>query len=263
MSSAQDNKWFIHLNKTSTAKLRLFCFHHAGGTALFFRTWKDAFPPEVELVAVQLPGRETRSSEPFITDINVVTKQITDNFYKYQSTLPFIFFGHSLGSIIAFEVANELQRRHLKIPKYLIVSGRDAPQYQSKEEVLHHLSDDLFIKGLMKYQGMPDEILQHKELLEVLLPRLRADFTLSETYQYVKTPTLECPILALGGKDDPTISCSELADWGKQTSKKCTINLFPGGHFFLNDFKKDIINMVNLIIKNALENHLKIRFSNG
>ena len=213
--------------------------------------------PEVELIAIQLPGREARSSEPFITDINVVTKQITNNFYKYQTTLPFIFFGHSLGSIIAFEVANELQRCHFKIPKYLIVSGHDAPQSQSKEEALHHLSDDLFMKGLMKYQGMPDEILQHKELLEVLLPRLRADFTLSETYQYRKNTPLECPILALGGKDDPTVNHSELADWGKQTSKKCTINLFPGGHFFLNTSKKDIINMLDIIIKNALENHPK------
>lgn len=257
MFAFQNNPWFVHHNRTATARLRLFCFHHSGGTAAFFRGWKDALPPEVELIAIQLPGRETRNSEPFITNMNTVVKQIADNFCKYQTTIPFVFFGHSLGSLVAFEVTNELRRRYFKVPKYLIISGHNAPQSQLKEEVLHHLPDDLFIKGLMKYQGIPDEILQHKELIEVLLPRLRADFTLTETYQYAKKPPLECPILALGGKDDLTVNYNELLAWEKQTSKKYTINLFPGKHFFLNTSKTDVLNMIYLVIKTIIGTYLK------
>jgi medium-chain acyl-[acyl-carrier-protein] hydrolase len=254
MFFSQDNPWFVHqkTNKTNTnTKLILFCFHHAGGTASFFREWGQILPPAVELIAVQLPGREA-NSKPYITDVNIVAKQIADNFHKYQ-TIPTVFFGHSLGSLIAFEVAHELRRRYLKSPKYLIVSGRNAPQTQSKEEVLHHLPDELFIKGLMKYQGMPNEILQNKELLEVLLPRLRADFALSETYRHRKRPPLECPILALGGDDDPTVTYEDLVSWKIQTIKKHSINLSPGGHFFLNTSKKEVWDIISLTIKNTLE----------
>jgi medium-chain acyl-[acyl-carrier-protein] hydrolase len=204
------------------------------------------------LIAVQLPGRETRLSQPFITDINIIAKQIADNFPKRQTT-PFVFFGHSLGGLIAFEVIHELRRHYLKSPEYLIVSGRNAPQIRSREEILHNLPDELFIKGILKYQGMPDEILQNKELLEILLPRLRADFTLSETYQYKKRPPLECPILALGGNNDPTVNYDELVAWKIQTTKECSVNLFPGGHFFLSSSKKEILNIVSTTTKKVLE----------
>jgi surfactin synthase thioesterase subunit len=252
MLFSQDNSWFVHhkTNKANT-KLRLFCFHHSGGTASFFREWGQILPPAVELIAVQLPGREA-NFQPFITDVNVVAKQIVVNFHKYQ-TVPAVFFGHSLGGLIAFEVIHELRRHYLKSPQYLIVSGRNAPQTRSKEEILHHLPDELFIKGLMKYQGMPNEVLQNKELLEVLFPRLRADFTLSETYQYRKRPPLECPILALGGSNDPTVNYDDLAAWKIQTIKKCSINLFPGGHFFLNTSQKEVLDIISLTIKNILE----------
>jgi medium-chain acyl-[acyl-carrier-protein] hydrolase len=250
------HSWFVHYigNKAnSETKLRVFCFHHSGGTASFFREWHQFLPPGVELMSVQLPGRETSSTQPFITDINIVTKQITDKFHPYQTT-PFIFFGHSLGALIAFEVANELHRiQYLKPPKYLIVSGRNAPQTKSREKILHNLPDELFIKGLSKYQGMPDEILQNKELLEILLPRLRADFTLSETYQYKNQQPLECPILALGGKDDPTVNYEELDAWKIQTTKKFATKLFPGGHFFLTSARKEVWNVVSTTIKNVLE----------
>lgn len=244
------NKWFINHNKVAVAKLRLFCFHHSGGTASCFKDWREFLPSEVELIAVQFPGRDARNSEPLITDMNAAVKQITDAFNKYQMIyeLPFVFFGHSLGSLIAFEIANELRKRNLKAPQYLIVSGRTAPQTQPKEEVLHDLTDDLFVKGLTKYQGMPTEILQNKELLEVLLPRLRADFTLSETYQYKEKPPLECPILAIGGKDDSTVNYNELVTWKKQTLKKCTVNVFSGGHFFLSTSKKDVLSVIYPII---------------
>jgi medium-chain acyl-[acyl-carrier-protein] hydrolase len=249
---SQDNSWFVHQTNKADIKLRLFCFHHSGGTASFFREWSQFLPPEVELIAVQLPGREARNSHTFITDVSIIAKQITDNFHRYQ-TIPFVFFGHSLGSLIAFEVAHELRRYYLKSPKYLIVSGRNAPHTQSRDEILHNLPDEQLVKGLMKYQGLPDEILQNKELLEVLLPRLRADFTLSETYQYKKRPTLDCPILALGGDNDPTVNYDELAAWETQTIKKCSVKLFPGGHFFLSTAKKEVWDVISLALKEALD----------
>lgn len=256
MLGLPNNPWLVHFNQTITTKIRLFCFHHSGGTASFFRGWEEDLQPGVALIAIQLPGREARNSELFITDMKIVTKQIVDNFSADQTATPFMFFGHSLGGIIAFEVAHEFRRRHLNLPEYLIVSGRSAPQLQSKKTRLHHLPDHLFIQELIKYNGMPTAILQNKELLEILLPRLRADFTLSETYQYQEKPPLACPILVLGGKDDLTVNYHELTAWEKQTTKKCTINLFPGEHFFLNPAKKDILTTINLLIKNILaENH--------
>ena len=255
--NSKNNSCFVHYKTNETnLRLRLFCFHHSGGTASFFREWNQFLPPEVELVAVQLPGRETRNTDPFVTDINIVAREIADNFHKYQ-TMPFVFFGHSLGSIIAFEVAHELRRYYLKSPKYLIVSGRNAPQTPSRDEILHKLSDELFVQGLMKYQGIPEEILQNKELLEVLLPRLRADFTLSEIYQYRKKLPLDCPILALGGNDDPTVNYEELVAWKMQTVKQCHVHLFQGGHFFVNTSKKEVLDVISLAVKEVLSACLK------
>lgn len=250
----QNDFLFIQHNTSKiTPKLRLFCFHHSGGTAAFFRSWGLILPSTVELIAVQLSGREMRSSQPLATDVRAITKEIVDNFYAYQ-TVPFMFFGHSLGGLIAFEVAHELRMCHLKLPKHLIVSGRNAPQTISSNEKLHNLSDDLFIKGLEKYQGFSSEILQHKELMNTLLPRLRADFALSETYQYSPKAPLDCPIMAMGGSDDPTVSQQELAAWETQTTKKFSVNLFPGGHFFLNTYKKEVVAVILSLANDVLGN---------
>ncbi len=248
----KNNPWFVHYKTDKThPKLRLFCFHHSGGTASFFRDWNKFLPLEVELIAVQLPGRESRNTDSYITNIKTAAKEIADDFHQYQTT-PFVFFGHSLGSIIAFEVVHELRRYYLRSPEYLIVSGRNAPQTPSRDEILHNLSDELFVKGLVKYQGMPEEILQHKELLELLLPRLRADFTLSETYQYIKKPLLDCPILAFGGNDDSTVNHEELTAWKVQTANQCSVRLFEGGHFFINTAKKEVLDIISSIIKGVL-----------
>lgn len=257
MSFFQNSPWFIRHNKTTDAKLRLFCFPHSGGAASFFRPWKDDFPASLELISVQLPGREERSFEAFVTNVGVLAKQISDNLCMYRDATPFVFFGHSLGSLIAFEVVNELQKRSLSIPEYLIISGHNAPQFQNDKEIIHRLPDELFIKGMMKYQGMSYEVLENKELLAALLPRLRADFTLSETYKYEEKPRIECPILALGGKEDTTVPYSKLKAWENYTTKEFTINLFPGGHFFLNTYKEGVLATISTIIKNIIDDKRK------
>ena len=246
-----NNPWFVSYKSNITIKMRLFCFHHAGGTGSFFKGWKDFFPPEIEIVAIQLPGREARLSESFLTNIDDVIEGVIYSFSKYQDR-PFIFFGHSLGGFISFEIVRRLRRLDLCIPKYLIISGQTAPQLPPEKEILHILQDHEFIEALNKYGGMPEEILRNEELMEVLLPRLRADFTISETYNYIEEPPVNCSILVLGGRNDSTVDHKELIAWGNQTTKKCLIKLFPGGHFFINSFQKLIFRTLENIIQNKL-----------
>ena len=147
-------------------------------------------------------------------------------------------------AFVAFECTNELRKNQMLMPYYLVVSGRNAPQFSYGEELLHLLPDELFLKNLLKYDGIPDEVLKNEELLQLLLPRLRADFILIENYQYRESLPLECPIYVLGGSDDYTVTQDGLVAWQNHTTKNCKLTLFPGGHFFINNNKKDVIKLI-------------------
>jgi medium-chain acyl-[acyl-carrier-protein] hydrolase len=148
---------------------------------------------------------------------------------------PFAFFGHSLGALIAFELARQIRRQHGVHPVRLFASAGRAPQIPHRTPPIHNLADKEFLAELRRLNGTPRELLDHEELMEVMLPILRADFALYETYLYSNEPPMNCPISAFGGVQDRRVSASDLEAWRSQTSASFSLRMFPGDHFFLKE----------------------------
>jgi medium-chain acyl-[acyl-carrier-protein] hydrolase len=148
--------------------------------------------------------------------------------------VPFAFFGHSMGALISFELARHLRRIHYPGPAQLFISAHRAPQLPDSNSPLHDLPDSALIDALSRLGGTPQAILQHTELMNVMLPILRADLTLCETYVYISEPPLDCPIAVFGGEQDSMVSTQELQEWRNQTRSAFTLHMLPGDHFFLH-----------------------------
>ena len=228
------DRWISFRKPDPNTQLRLFCFPYAGAGALIFRRWSDALPHEVEVCPIQLPGRGTRLTEPPFTKLSCLIEALARALVPLLDK-PFAFFGHSLGALIAFELAREIRRQHGLHPVRLFASAGRAPQIPHRAPPIHTLPDNEFLAELRRLNGTPRELLDHEELMEVMLPILRADFSLYETYLYSTEPPLNCPISAFGGLQDCRVSASDLEAWRSQTSASFSLRMFPGGHFFLKE----------------------------
>jgi medium-chain acyl-[acyl-carrier-protein] hydrolase len=248
INNNEKKSWFISHSKNSYAKVNLFCFHHAGGSAAFFRDWPNLLTPFVNLFAAQLPGRDTRHDEPFAATIDIILRELLA-YKQLFIDKPLILFGHSLGSIIAFELARQLENQSITSPKCLIVSGRCSPQLSDAQEKVYSLPDALFIKRLIeKYGGINEEIQKDKNLLNLFLPRLRADINLSENYKYVALSPLECPIFVMSGAGDPSVNRDDLLGWQAESKAPGKIYMFDGEHFFLESNKTKVIDRLNRLL---------------
>lgn len=226
------DNWLFLPRPNPHASVRMFCFSHAGSDAFAFRLWPDTLPNQIELCAVQLPGRANRLHEPAFTDMSALLDALLVSLRDILDR-PFVVYGHSLGALIGFEFVRYLRQQSNRHPLHLFVSGRRAPHLPSRMKSMAHLADDDFIAELRKLNGTPEEILQHPELVQMLVPLLRADFSLHETYTYTTQEPLDCPISAFGGLQDPRAYQNEIAEWEGYTKKDFTIRMFPGDHFFV------------------------------
>jgi medium-chain acyl-[acyl-carrier-protein] hydrolase len=240
-STSRRSSWFQYWHPKPQARLRLFCFPYAGGSALTYRSWFRYCPEEVEVCPIQLPGRENRLLEDPFTRISPLVECLAEALAPHLS-LPFAFFGHSMGAIISFELARTLQRHLPPLrPVHLYVSGYPAPRQLDPELPVYNLPLPLFLARLRNLQGTPEEILQNEELLQLLLPALRADFEVSETYQYTPGPPLPCPITVFCGRQDIEAPPSSVSGWEQQTSRPCRFHFFQGGHFFVHHEQKSVL----------------------
>jgi medium-chain acyl-[acyl-carrier-protein] hydrolase len=215
------------------ATLRLVALPYAGGGAAPYYRWRQTLDSRIELVPIQLPGREGRISEPPLTDLGTLVTEIANAMTPVLDR-PYAILGHSMGGTIAFELAREMRRRSERLPELLIVAASAAPHQQQSEQSMSSLSDDAFIAEMnRRFHGIPSAVLEHKELLQLLLPALRADMALLETYKFLDEPPLDLEILALGGTEDRAVSRTQLAEWRRHTSANFSQRMFPGGHFFL------------------------------
>ena len=215
------------------ARFRLFCFPYAGGGASIFRSWANWLPEEVEAVGIQLPGRETRLAEPLMLSMGPLTDELSEEMPPHLD-LPFAFYGHSTGALIAFELARVLRKRGLPQPELLFLSGQDGPR-EKPPLIRHTLPDAEFIEILRNCKGTPDAVLQNPDLLEILLPRIRSDGAIYETYDYELQPPLDARIVIFEGTDDRFVTQPGLAAWRKET-RGGFHHYAPlsGGHFFLH-----------------------------
>lgn len=245
------NDWFIPLKREENIHIRLFCFHYGGGSASIFRKWSKDLIDNVELVAIQLPGREERFNELLLSNVSQVVDNLCQNFNNFLDK-PFIFFGHSVGALIAFEFVRALRRKGISNPEHLIVSGTKAPQTSSKKHPIHNLPYVKFIEELKKYNGAPSYIIEDRELMSIFAPIIRADFCISETYKYTNEKPLICPITALGGLHDDTFNLSDLTKWKKQTTGFFKSHFLIGDHFFINTSYEEVIKIVNQALYNEI-----------
>jgi len=233
--------WILRSEPRGAARLRLFCFHYAGGAASSYRRWAAELPPQIEVCAIQLPGRGSRFHEaPCHRSSDVVPPVATA--LQPLLDLPFALVGHSLGALIAFELAREFRRRSWPMPARLAVSGREAPHVPDRHPPMAPLPDAEFLEEIRKrYDGVPDAVLAEKDLLQVVLPMLRADVHLLESYVYEEEPPLECGISCFGGEQDRYVAREGLEAWREQTRGPFRLRTFRGGHFFVESQRSAIL----------------------
>ena len=234
------NKWFVCPQIKTEAESRVFLFPYAGSGPAVFSKWTAEFPSNIEAQIVHYPGRGSRYNEKPFTSLNSMVDEISSAIQPLLDK-PFTFFGHSLGGTVAFELARHLRQNGQSQLNAIFISACAAPQIPKILLPIHTLPDDEFLNSLKELGGIPNEILQNEELLDLLLPVLRADFELTETYQHKSAKPLECPIFAFGGLDDPRVSREQLEGWTIHTSAKFESRYFTGDHFFINAVKETII----------------------
>jgi len=234
---------YIWRAKRPGATRRLICFPHAGAGASAYAEWAALLPDDVELVAVQLPGRQDRIAEDPFTEVGPLIG-VLSHALRPVLDLPFAFFGHSGGATLAFELARTLRARGLPEPGHLFLSGRSAPGADSRVEQLHQLSDAEFCAAIVALGGFDEEILEDDDILETMLYTLRADFTLWEQHRLEPGAPLDCPVTVLCGDADPRAPLAEVEGWSTQTTAEFAVETFPGGHFYFLDDPAAVVGAV-------------------
>lgn len=247
----QDNLWLVRPHPQPQADLRLFCFPYAGAGASIFASWVKQLPAEIELCAIQLPGRENLIRETPLNRLKDVVQTFVPLLKPYLDR-PFAFFGHSMGALISFEVTRELRRQNYPLPFHLFVSGRKAPQLLDLEPPIHHLPDAQFIEKIKNFQGTPEVMWQDSQFLKQFLPILQADFTILETYFYGNEAPLNCPISVFGGIKDPKVKETDLGAWKQQTQAAFNLKMFPGDHFFIHSQKRELLQVLSTQLEQKL-----------
>jgi medium-chain acyl-[acyl-carrier-protein] hydrolase len=237
------NPWLFYPNPNPQANLRLFCFPFAGAGASIFGTWVNQLPPEIEVCAIQLPGRENRIREPLFTKLIPLLQEMIPVLLPHFDR-PFALFGHSLGAVICFELARQLRQLKHNNPSHLFISARHAPTLPALHPPIHHLPKAEFFQELRRFNGTPENVLQNTKLIELFLPIVQADLAIAETYLYVETIPLDCPISVFGGLEDKVVSPDSLDAWREQTQSKFTLRMFPGNHFFLKSQQVKILQAI-------------------
>lgn len=220
------------MRRLPEARSRLFCFPHAGGSAATFRHWTSFFQPTIEVCVVHRTGCGDHLRGVRLNRIGPAVEAVCSALAQW-SDKPFAFFGHSIGALIAFEVARRLAVLGGAAPSHLFVSACRAPSMPNPRPARHKLTECDLIEYLRQLGGTPDEVFKNEELLGCVLPSVRADLELGETYSYLRAPALQCPITALGGVDDLEVSHEGLDAWRDESAEAFFLKMFPGDHFFI------------------------------
>jgi medium-chain acyl-[acyl-carrier-protein] hydrolase len=237
------NPWFVCPAASPSAQLRLFCFPYAGGSAASFHKWGYFLGPKVEVCSIQYPGRATRLSDPPIRAISSIIEEIAEGIDALLDK-PFALFGHSMGAIIAFETAHKLREAKGLIPHHLFVSASRAPHLAITDRYTFDLPEAQFIGELRRLRGTPVEVLESADLLTRVMPALRADFELIQTYRYSLRPPLSCPMTAMCGCEDGHVSRLQAQAWQGHCCNNFLLRMFPGDHFFLHSAQRSLLQSI-------------------
>ncbi|SHI99219.1 Surfactin synthase thioesterase subunit [Clostridium cavendishii DSM 21758] len=223
----------------------LFCLPYAGGSESIYFKWSDYLDPSIKLYPISLKGRGKRFYEDFYRNINEAIDDIFNNIKNTLDKDDYAIYGHSMGSILAYELYYKIKEAGLREPTHIFFSGHAAPNIISKKENIHLLPDKEFIAEVLELGGTPEEVAENSELLEIFIPILRSDFKLLNDYIYNdRNDKIKCNISVLNGKEDD-INMNELLGWKTLTSGHFNIYNLDGDHFFINDNIENIIKIIN------------------
>ncbi|GHH24575.1 thioesterase II family protein [Streptomyces rubradiris] len=237
------NPWFALEEPRDEAGVRLFCLPYAGGAAAAYRTWRELAPGHVRVHPLELPGRGARWGETPVNRMPLMTELLADALAEHLER-PYALFGHSMGGLIAFELARTLRARGLPQPAHLFVSGSAAPDLPRTRKPIHAAPDADVLEELRFLGGTPAELLDDPGLMELVLPALRADFALLETYRYQPQPPLTVPLTVFGGESDPLVASDQLHRWLRQSDAGPRLVVLPGEHFFLHSSVADVLGTI-------------------
>ncbi len=236
-------RWIVRPQLRPSARLRLFCFPYAGGGAAIYRPWVAFLPDDIELCAIQAPGREERIAEAPLTNFADVVAKASEAMQPLLDR-PYAVFGHSLGASVAFETLRALEASGAQPPELFIPSGRRAPSVAPTNAPIADLPEAAFLAGIARSSG-PDPaftaFVQHAELVELLLPLLRADFSLAERYAPLGRNRLRCPVVAFSSADDAQAREAAIAPWAEVTSGSFAHRIFPGAHLYINAHRAEVV----------------------
>ena len=240
MKRTDSDRWLAYTSVAAGQQTNIFCIPFAGGGASFYRAWRPFVPPSIALCPLQPPGREERFMETPLDSMASLVLAAADALAPHLST-PYALFGHSMGGLAGFEIVHLLKSRGAPLPVHLFVSGAPAPQLASLIAPVYDLPREQLLAAVQRYGGLPEEVLSSKELLDLLMPRLRADFAVTGTYEYAPRPPLDLPITAFAGADDQIVTPSLVDAWREQTTSAFRLELYDGGHFFLTQHAREIV----------------------
>jgi surfactin synthase thioesterase subunit len=241
------SRWF--LSRGTNAAARVFCFAHAGGNPRLFLNWQSAMGAEAQIVAVCPPGRGPRADEPAPATLAALADGAAEEICAL-SDVPTYLYGHSLGALVAFEVA-----RRLPAPRDLVVSGLGAPSLMPTRRAVEiaQLDGRAFVEAVASYGGLPSELLAVEDAYHLLLPGLRADFRLVQSYRYVPGPPLNAGLTIINGRDDPNVNTAVLAPWAQEFSSPPRYHWVDGGHFFFESRPEAIIEVIRRLMRSDLQ----------
>ncbi len=251
MKKAAHNSWLHCPRPNPDARLRLFCIPYAGGSATAYYSWAELLPDEVELYAVQLPGRGGRMLEAPLRRVDEVVDGLLEAVQPLLDK-PHAWFGHSMGAMLAYELAQRLQQSAGHAPVHLFVSSFRAAHLQTGNAGRHLLNDTELKALLRELNGTPEALLDNDELMEMLLPVIRADLQLCDMYVCERAESLRCGITAFGGESDAGVSGQDLSAWRELTEGTFTQHMFQGDHFYLQSCERQLIARINEIIERMM-----------
>jgi medium-chain acyl-[acyl-carrier-protein] hydrolase len=246
-TTSRGDRWIAFRRPAQGARVRLFCLPFAGGSASAYSRWVSGLGPYIDVCPVQLPGREARIADPPYTSMESLVNALSQALAPYLD-LPYAVFGHSMGAAIAYEVAERLRSGPHGEPVRLLVSARHAPHLPGRSAPIHDLPDAAFKARLQQLNGTPAEVLANPELMELLLPTLRADFELNDTYQAPRRTPLGCPVTAFGALNDAEIHLDDMAAWQQITHGDFRMQLFPGDHFYISKSPQGVMAAVKKLL---------------
>jgi medium-chain acyl-[acyl-carrier-protein] hydrolase len=235
--------WYAPGTEHTDAARRLFCLPYAGGNSAAFRDWQEHLGPCVQVVPIRMPGRLQRIIDPPIDRMPVLVEQLTASIRPLLDR-PFAFFGISMGALIAFEAVRELRATGVSAER-LIVASYPGPSEPPSEPPVGHLPDEEFVEALRVIGVAPPALLEHEELMRIMLPAIRADFLLTERHDYRPTLPLDLPITAIYGFGDPLTSATEMERWGRESTYPPDFITMPGGHFLLHEHPVPLLTAVS------------------